>query len=353
MSNTKEIKDEITLKELILKVHGYFIGVLKNWPLILVVAALCAVISVGLTFLSKSEFNAKLTFMLSSDEGRGSSISAMFGQFIGGGGKGKNNLDKLIELSKARKIIQDAIFEKAEMNGKNTYLANHLIDYYDFHEKWADDKPELTDFYFNQDSVAGFNLLENTAFKIVYRKIVGTEENKGLFNGSYGDETNILKFSVKSLNDTLSIELCNSIYHSLSRFYIDRTIEKEQNIYDIVKTKLDSVSNMIAIKESQLARFKDSSLGLWTNKDKLVQARIQRDLQVLYQLFEATIKNHEITEHALKSQTPYIQLIDEPIFPIKPDPKSRLKALLLGGILGGFLSVAFVLGRIIYREIMA
>jgi len=337
MSQQEETQDEITPKEVILKIQE----------------SLFVLLFVGYAYLSKPIYNANLTFMLSDDKGGGNGLSALFGQFIGGGGGGKNNLDKLLELSKSRRIIQEVLFDSTRIQGKDTYLANHLIDFYDIHEKWEEDTTGLKNFYFQQDSVEAFTVTENKAFKLLYAKLVGSETRKGLFNGSYGDETNILKFSVKSLNETLSIDLCNSIFESLSHFYVTRTVEKQKKTYDIVKFKMDSISTEIAIKENGLARFKDTSLGLWTNKDKLTQARLQRDLQVLYQMFEVAVKNHEISEHSLKSQIPYIQLIDDPISPIKPEVSSKLSALILGGLAGGILSVFFILARRIYRDIMA
>ena len=91
--------------------------------------------------------------MMNDDEGGGlgslGGLAASFG--FGGGGSGEFNLEKMLSLLKSRNIIQQGLFEKAELGGKTDFFANHLIAEYDFHKKW-EDKEDLKDFVFKNDS---------------------------------------------------------------------------------------------------------------------------------------------------------------------------------------------------------
>ena len=44
----------------------------------------------------------------------------------------------------------------------------------------------------------------------------------------------------------------------------------------------------------------------------------------------------------LKDQTPIIEIIDRPIFPLEIEKLSKKKSVILGGVLGGFLSLSLL-----------
>jgi uncharacterized protein involved in exopolysaccharide biosynthesis len=48
-----------------------------------------------------------------------------------------------------------------------------------------------------------------------------------------------------------------------------------------------------------------------------------------------------------------VQLIDRPILPLEKDKVGRLKSLVLGGFLGGFLTVLYLVFGKLYREMVA
>jgi uncharacterized protein involved in exopolysaccharide biosynthesis len=65
----------------------------------------------------------------------------------------------------------------------------------------------------------------------------------------------------------------------------------------------------------------------------------------LYLMYGEAIKNLETAEFLLKNATPYFQVIDQPVEPLQPLGKSRFKALLIGGLAGVFVGLAFFIGR--------
>jgi uncharacterized protein involved in exopolysaccharide biosynthesis len=118
--------DEITLKELILKIQEYWQEILKNWKLIFLIIIPFVAFFLIKAFLTPATYSAQLTFMVNEDEGGGGfgGVSAILGQFgFGGGGQSSYNLDKILELSRSRKIIQMALFEKVNIDGKKGLLS--------------------------------------------------------------------------------------------------------------------------------------------------------------------------------------------------------------------------------------
>jgi uncharacterized protein involved in exopolysaccharide biosynthesis len=54
----------------------------------------------------------------------------------------------------------------------------------------------------------------------------------------------------------------------------------------------------------------------------------------------------------LLRETPLIQLIDRPTLPLKKDKPGKAKSLLIGGILAGFLTILYLIVRILLKQVM-
>jgi uncharacterized protein involved in exopolysaccharide biosynthesis len=77
-----------------------------------------------------------------------------------------------------------------------------------------------------------------------------------------------------------------------------------------------------------------------------------RDKLVLQTVYGEVVKNLELSRMSMSQETPVIQIVDTPIFPLKVVRLGKLKGLLLGGILGGFLVVLVLLARKIFGDIV-
>ncbi|HHH52373.1 MAG TPA: hypothetical protein ENK91_01835 [Bacteroidetes bacterium] len=290
------------------------------------------------------------------------SIGAILGRF-GFGSKTDNNKDKIVQLNKSRRIIENAIFRKVKINDSEDFIANHIINNLDSLGKWAKMpwylKPfkkdnVLKDFRFSSGNFSEFNDTSNMALKTVYAIVVGDDQGgKGTMSNGYDEDSGILYVSNSTHNPDLSVALTNSIFDNLSQFYIEKTIEKQKATYEIVKSKTDSILNLLKKKEIELAAFEDRAHGLFSSKSKLTELRLKRDVQKLSLMYGESIKNLEIADFAVKNKTPYIQAIDRPILPLRAEKPSTIKSFILGGILGLFLVLVFLFFKKIYRDAMS
>lgn len=348
-------EDEITLKELILKLQEFWEELWRNKFWVIAIAGLLSAAFLVNAFLTKPQYAASLTFMVNEDEGGGGSgIGSILGQFgFGGGGKGgQYNLDKILELSKSRKIIREAIFAKATVNNKNDYLANHIIDFYDLHDNWYDDTTGLKNFYFEHDSIAIFNRTENAASTAVYNQIKGTENAASLLSSSYTESTGILILSMNTLSEELSIHFVDTLYSRLSKYYISRAIEPQTKTYNTLKQKTDSLMNRLQSVRYSIAKFSDTNRGLLDNTSSTKMEALRLDQTVTATAYGEAVKNLELADFTLRNETPVFQIIDPPLAPIKPATASKIRAIVIGGFLGGFLAALFFIGRKIVRDAM-
>lgn len=348
-------EDEITLKELIIKVQEFFQEVLKNWRLVILITIPFVLYFFYQTYKTPITYTSELTFMMNDDEGGGlgslGGLAASFG--FGGGGSGEFNLEKMLSLLKSRNIIQQGLFEKVALDGETDFFANHLIKEYDFHEKWNKNE-SLKGFLFKNDQVAEFNRVEYKALKKIYTKVIGSGKTQGLLSSNINEDTGIMTLNIESTNEALSIKFLNSLFRKLSAFYIDKTIEKQQQTYEITKNKADSLLGVMNFAQNRLLKLKDSNRNTTLNQYRSEELKLERDYQISLIAYGEAIKNKEIADFTLKSKTPFIQSIDLPIPPLSPDKSlvSYIKQIIIGGILGVFLAIAFILGRKIYRDTM-
>ena len=348
--------EEITLKDLIEKGNLYYKEVRNNWKIIALLIVLFTSIFLFNAIRAGKTFAASKTFLINQESGGNmGGLSSIFGSFNLGGGLNESNPERIIELSKSMRIIQSSIFTKASLRGKNDYLANHIIKMYDFHDKWSDDTTGLKDFLFTNTKTEEFNRQEKIALKAVYGKIRGSPKKgiKGIIATSYDDVTGIIEMVAETKASSISVAILASIYTSLSEFYVNKMTEKPLKTYQNLSNKVDSLRNLLSSLEYALANELDTNQGLITRKAMLKRAQLERKVQVAYIAYGEAIKNFEIAEFSLKNATPFFQIIDEPILPLTAIRESKIKAIILGIFMGGFLAVAFIVARRLLRDTMS
>lgn len=348
-------EDEITLKELILKLQEYWRELWRNWLLIGLVALPFFLYKVYSAYTTPPTFPGKLTFMVDEDEG-GSfrSISGILGQFgFNTGNTGKYNLDKILEISKSRRVIQMALFARASVAGKEDWIANHIIHYSDLPDRWSDDTTGLKDFRFNHPDMDRFNLVENRALKSVLGVLNGTEKIAGIYQTSYDEDTGIMSLQFDGRHQDLSIAFLDTLFFKLREYYVEKSVEKAQSTFQIIKEKTDSIAGELAAAEYSLADFIDRSQNVYSAREgELQRSRLAAQVSRLQIMYGEAMKNLQLSELSLRNKEPFITLIDSPLSPLTPKQESLLRSGIIGLVLGIMIGVTFVLGRKIYRDTM-
>jgi hypothetical protein len=346
MQPTTSPQDELTLRDLVLKVEDYVREIFRYKWIVLIAMVLGLAYQAFIYFNYEPLYHATITFSVDEDEGGSSSgLTGILGQFgLGGVRPTRYNLDKIMALSKSRRVIQQTLFAKITMEGKEDYLANHLIRHYDLDSA----------FVFTHDSIPMFSRDENKRLLALYGFIIGPENNpkKALANADYNDDTNIMSISVSTTHETLSRELAQHMFESLSGYYVSKSIEKQVTTYTVVAAKRDSVLAELKAAEYQLANFRDTHRGLLMRTDQLTDLRLQREIVALTAMYQEVLKNTEVASFSLRTKTPFIQVIDAPANPIEPASLSLWRKAIIGLVLGGVIGAALIAGRKLFRDAM-
>jgi len=354
--------DEISLREIIEKITRIFYELLSKWWLFLLVCLPLGAAMGYYAYSSNEEYNASLVFAVNEDDGGSlgglGSIASSFGLNIGGGGS--VNLMKVEALAKAKEVTEKGLFEKVTIEGKEDYIANHIIDYFNFHEDWNKDDEEydwgdLKDFRFDREDIASFSLKESAALNRVNYQLHGIPSDVPsdiIFSTSLDEDTGLVTFNAVTENEKLSLSIVNAIYSELSKYYVEKAIEPQKMTYNTLKIKADSILNELHKAEYSLANFSDSFRGLQNRTSTLDKQRYQRAVQINTLVYGEALKNLEIADFALKNARPVFQIIGGTYPPIEPKVKSILLYSVLGIFIGGIVAFFWIIGRMIYLDAM-
>ena len=348
-NKTKTIeKDEISFRDIVLTVREYSREVLRNWWWILIFTIPITSYMLYKAIKAKPTYTASLTFLVNGNEGSSLGIAAIAGKLgLDGLGGNNTNLDKITGLSKSRRIVQLALFHREVIDGKDDFFANHLIRERDLHKSWEKDTTGLKDFVFKNNNFETFSRIENKALLALYNILSG---EKGAFSCTFAKMSEMLTLDLTTTNETLSIELIQAIFSELSDFYVKKSTTKEAKTYRVLKEQSDSIKRLARSREASAASFDDRTRGLILNQDKLPSEQMKKEALIYNTMYAESQKNLAIAGFALESKAPYIQEIDSPIAPILPKRKSKIIAVILGCIVGGFLGVVLIVLKKKIRE---
>ena len=339
--------DEISLKEVILKIKEFGRELLKKWKILLLFAILGGGIGFAYSYFSKPTYKATLTFMTNEEESGASGLMSLASDFgFGGIKKPALNVDKLAELVQSRRTVQQALLKKKNIAGKEDYLANHILDTYDYRKDWKKNNPELVEFRFTTDEIDDKDTTANKILKILYNNI-----KEDILKVEVSD-ADIISLECETFSEGISKYLADELFNGLSSFYVRKSVERQQNTYNLIFQRVDSIKHELDKAERAWAKWQDESHRLVKLQGRLDEIQLRRKVEILNVMYSEAVKNQEITKLNLLEKTPVLQVVDEPGFPILKEEKSILKSGAIGGFLGIFLSGALVVIGKVFNDLM-
>ena len=349
-------EDEISLKELILKIKDWYRYLVSKWIVLVAAGIIGGTIGVGYAFMQKPIYTANLSFALEDEKQGGSGLSGALGlasslgidlgTSAGGAFSGAN----LIELMKSRKIVEKALLNPITVNGKTLSLAQYFINFNELNKNWSD-KPALKNIVFDVDA-------DRTKYSLQQDSILGnlfTSISSALTVAQKDKKISIINIEVKSSNELFSKTFAESIAQEVSGYYIEIKSKKARQNMEILQRQTDSIRAELYGAITGVASAADNTFGL--NPAMLVRktpgTRRQVDVQANTAILTQLVTNLEMAKVSLRKETPLIQVIDKPILPLKKEQVGKLKSLILGGFLAGFLTALALVFKKLFAGILA
>ena len=145
----------------------------------------------------------------------------------------------------------------------------------------------------------------------------------------------------------------SSLDESFSKIFTERLLLEAKNLYISIKTATsqDNVNRLQARADSLYHIFHDqsfeyASLQVVDENFAFTQTKVpielkQKDINIAMTIYTEVVKNLELAKISLNQQTPIIQVIDMPKYPL-PNSKIKLKILIAIGLFAGVF-ISFIL----------
>lgn len=350
ITNTAQVQsDEISLKEVILKIRRLFHFLLSKWKTILLVGILGSILGFVYAHARKPVYTATCTFVL--DEGKSSGglgqyagLAAMAGINIGGGASdGLFQGDNILELYKSRRMLQKTLLSYGEFNGKIDLLINRYVEINNLREAW-EEKPKTKGLRFD---------IPRTEYSRLHDSVIGSivsDINKNYLSVSKLDrKLNILKVDVKSEDEQFAKNFNDQVVTNVNAFYTETKTKKQEENIHILKNQADSVRAVLNTSIAGTA----TSLDANPNANAALQIlrvpsqRKQIDVQANSAIYAEVIKNLEMAKLAALQDAPLIQVVDSATYPLEKASIGKLKGLLMGMFIGVFISCVILTLRTI------
>lgn len=338
------IDDKITLRELLLRMGSWLEVFKAKWKVIAIALVAGAVLGALASIIKKPVYTAETSFVLEetnmSGMGSMSGIASLLGVNLGslGSGSGLFQGDNIMELYRSENMLSKTLLSPFEEGDSSYRLIDRYIQFNKLDKKWAYevDFSKLNfslpreDFSVQQDSVV--------------REIVKEIKKRNLVVDKPDRKLSIIKVVIKSKDEPFSKVFNETLVTNVNEFYhLTKTKKTGENLA-ILQNQSDSVRSVLDESIKRYARVQDQV----PNPNPLLQSGTvesrssQVDVQASIAVFEEIVKNLEIAKINHRNNSPLIQIIDSPRYPLE---ESRIKlgvGIAVGAFIGLIISIFYI-----------
>ena len=339
MSSIKVTDDEITLKDIILKMQEWWSIV---WPQKNTIIA--ASLAIGLVAALYTKFIAKPTYSASyqlffEEEGGGMSgamrLASSFGFSLGGAG-GATSSVTVQEYLTSRDNIAKAMVAKLD--------SGRLVDRY--YAKALKKDEEFAEEYANKFG-------SNQRFTDSVLTEITIALNEEHLAASLDEETGVVSFSVNFKDESFVYDLSNQLIANTEEAFVGWKKEKSYEAVRGFQRKVDSLELAIDAALRRLGEYEDQNNSLVSSVDKMKRMRLTIDMEALKVSYGEYIKGLELSKAELINLEPPFKYFDAPTYPLITNDITPVKSGVFGSVITSFLLVLFFIGREEMKNIMA
>ena len=359
LNNQQESNDEISLKELMLKLKDWVAYFKTKWLIIVLVGIIGSLLGYAYAYFQKPTYKAVLTFALEDDKTAGGSLSGAMGlaSTLGidvgsSGGGGAFAGSNLIELMKSRLLVEKTLLNTIQINGEIITMAEYYIRINKLRAQWNKNaKLNGIQFLPNADRTQ-FTVLQDSVLQTFFKAVTSPA---ALLIQQKDKKVSITTIEVTNENENFAKLFCENLIKETSNFYIETKSKKARLNVEILQKQTDSIRaelngaiTGVAVEMDNVYNL-NPAFNVRNTPSKRKQVDVQANTAILTQL----IAQLELAKVSLRKETPLIQIIDQPIFPLEKIRTGKLTSLILGGFLAVFITIIFLASGRMYKKIMA
>jgi hypothetical protein len=148
---------------------------------------------------------------------------------------------------------------------------------------------------------------------------------------------------MKDENEVFAKDFVEILVNNASKYYIEYKSRKASKNYQLINRLTDSVRGMLYGNIESYATTNDLNVNPLRQIVRTGSQRIQVNAQANTALYTELLKQLGVSQITLQKETPLVQIIDQPVLPLKKEKKGKLLTGIIFSILGTFLVTTYLL----------
>lgn len=342
----KQTQNDLSIRKLIMTIKQLWHYLLSKWKIIVICGFSGALVGLGLSFIVKPKYNASLSFALIEKGSSGSSLinlasSFGFGGLLGGGGDAFSG-DNLLEIIKSRHTIEKTLLSPHVYHGKEMSLADAYLKFNKLEHALRKKNQYVSQDYFfplEQDRET-YTRFQDSILNKIFDDFI---KNKKLTVLRKEKKISMVYVNFTSINEEFSKCFVENLINRTIQFYTEtRTAQSRSNIYMMQQTA-DSVKALYDEALYSVASIPQININRVMQTAGVPRIQQENNVQLYGTVYAEVLKNVETLKLDLARETPIIQIIDTPRYPLKKIKLGKAKGIVYGGFIGGVLIVSYLL----------
>lgn len=352
---TISTNDSYSLRMIFTRIKGIYQFLLKNWIGIFVISILGGCAGFIYAWRTPINYTATTSFIV-EEKSSGNTLSGLaslagqFGVDVGSStGGGLMSGDNILLFFKSTSLAREVLLSNYDTSSKQS-LADIYADKYDLKKNW--EKSGIKEIRFPViNGQNGYSRIQDSLIQIIIQDI-----HKNNFTVSRVDKkAGFIEVKTTMLSDMLAKLYCERIVDKAVERYISVKIQRQKSTVEKLQSRVDSVARLLNQKTISSASLQTSATTMDINplfkaNSIVATENTIRDKTMLSTIFASATQNLELAKFTLSQETPVIQIVDSPSFPLKMIKKSKLVGAIAMSIIFGIVYIIYLLVRRVIKN---
>lgn len=299
----------------------------SNFFKILIITILSSIVALGGMILAPQRYQAHLLLAVEEGESSGwQNLLAQFGLDVGGlnpGGIFEG--ESLVKLFKTRYMVERTLMDSVAMPSGSVNLATAMFR----STKWGTEGAEYADNIFPHNR-ADFTPLQDSLMMLLAEEVAA--EVLDVYKPD--KKLSLVHVNVTHDNKYIAQAFTEAIVQNTTDYFLETITSKARKNLQVLQNQRDSSQDYLNAALRRNAGARDAMVNPLFQSGQVDQYETYVDLQIANALFVEIAKNLTLAEIGLRKQTPLIQVIERPIFPLKRSGLVWYEWMGLGALVG-------------------
>lgn len=310
----------------------------SNFFKILTITVLSSIVALGGIILAPQRYQAHLLLAVEEGESSGwQNLLAQFGLDVGGlnpGGIFEG--ESLVKLFKTRYMIERTLMDTVALPRGSSNLATAMFRY----TEWGTEGAEYASNVF-PDKRADFTPLQDSLMMLLAEEVAA--EVLDVYKPD--KKLSLVHVNVTHDNKYIAQAFTEAIVQNTTDYFLETITSKARKNLQVLQNQRDSAQDYLSAALRRNAGARDAMVNPLFQSGQVDQYETYVDLQIANALFVEIAKNLTLAEIGLRKQTPLIQVIERPNFPLKRSGLFWYEWMGLGALVGFALGAYLALRK--------